>query len=330
MDLDSQKRSNPLADGLRMQIRWLIFGGDVNPLEQYNPLRPLVLWYNKRRMDQYIVPHLDRQLTQFDGDTRKKTIIALASNAYSSTKGTDAPHSNIDSTFQSFALSQVKLFLFSGHDTTSSSVCYLFYVLANNPMARSRMRAEHDRVFGPDAESATSMIKDDASILNQLPYTIAVIKETLRLYPTVSSTRIGEQGFSITDGQGRQYPTEDFLVWANPQATHRDPLYWPEPDEFIPERWLAPTDDPMHPIKGAWRPFEHGPRNCIGQELAMMEMKIILVMTVRRYNIKTAYDELDKGTSSSKLKSMYGERGYQVQRAQPSGDLSCRISMNAG
>ena len=312
-----------------MQIRWLMFGGDVNPLEQYNPLRPIVHWYNKRRMDRYIVPYLDRQLAEFEGEMKKKTIIDLASKAYFSAKEDGTLDKTTESEFRSFALSQVKLFLFSGFDTTSSSVCYLFYVLANHVAARSRMRTEHDEVFGSDVENAAAMIKEDPTLLNRLPYTTAIIKETLRLYPAVSSTRAGEPGFSITDELGRQYPTDGFLVWANPQTIHRDPKYWPEPDKFIPERWLVSPDDPLHPVKGEWRPFEHGPRNCIGQELAMMEMKIILVMTGRRYSIEPMYNALDKGTSSSQLNTVYGERGYQIQRAQPSGDLPCRARMDA-
>ena len=306
-----------------------MFGGDVNPLERYNPMRPLVHRYNKWRMDSYISKHLDTRLTDIHGAFVTKSIVDLALRAYVPDKNDKTIDGRVDATFRSFAISQIKLFLFSGHDTTSSSVCYLFYVLANNLSIRSRMRAEHNEVLGSDVMEAASIVSKRPSLLNQLPYTTAVIKETLRLYPAVSSTRAGEPGFDIVDDHGRHFPTDGFLVWANPQSMHRDPAYWPEPEKFIPERWLAPVDDPLHPVKGAWRPFEHGPRNCIGQELAMMEMKIILVMTVRRFNIETAYEDLDKGKGSSKLNTVYGERGYQIQRAQPSGDLPCRVVRGA-
>ena len=311
-----------------MQAKWLVFGGDVNPLVQYNPTRFLVYRYNKWRMDRYISKHLDRLLSNPQGDAGKRTIIDLALEASHSAAKNSAFGSSTDYTFRSFALSQVKLFLFSGHDTTSSSVCYLFYVLARNSEAREHMRNEHNEVFGMDLDRTALLLQQDPALLNRIPYTIAVIKETLRLYPTVSSTRAGEPGFSIME-HGLQYPTDGFLVWANPQTIHRDPSYWPEPDKFMPERWLASPGDPIYLLDGAWRPFERGPRNCIGQELAMMEMKIILVMTVRRYNVQTAYEELDRSTSSNKIKTMYGERGYQIQRAQPSGDLPCRVTRNA-
>lgn len=231
----------------------------------------------------------------------------------------------MDGTFRKFAMSQIKLFLFSGHDTTSSSICYLFYVLSQHPSALSRVRAEHDDVFGPDLSKTAALITKNPSLLNQLPYTLAVIKETLRLYPVVSSTRAGEPDFNVTDEKGRQSLTDGFLVWANPQVIQRDPAYWPRPDEFVPERWLVPPGDSLHPIKGAWRPFEHGPRNCIGQELAMVEMKVVMVMTLRQFGILPAYKELDRQKLSGEIKTVYGERGYQIQRAQPSDDFPCRV-----
>lgn len=88
---------------------------------------------------------------------------------------------------------------------------------------------------------------------------------------------------------------------------------------------LGTSDHPLHPIKGAWRPFEHGPRSCIGQELAMLEMKVILVLTVRTFEIELVYEELDQQMGTKGVKTVYGERGYQIQRAQPSGDFPVRV-----
>ena len=229
----------------------------------------------------------------------------------------------MDSTFKRVAMSQIKLFLFSGHDTTSSTVCYIFYVLAMNPTVLARVRAEHASIIGLEASKTASLVKSDPFLLNQLPYTLAVIKETLRMYPAVSSTRAGEPNFSVSDDTGRLFPTDGFLVWANPQPIHRDPTYWEQPDSFLPERWLVTPGDPLHPVKGAWRPFEHGPRNCIGQELAMLEIKVIMVMTVRRFEIELMYEQSGCGKG---IRTVYAQRGYQIQRAQPSDDLPCRVT----
>ena len=308
-----------------MQIRWLTFGADINPFVRFNPFRPFVHWYNAQRMNSYVSQELDSRMSNFHSVDRSKSVMDLALSAYMSDNSEPQSKGGMNSTFRKFAMSQIKLFLFSGHDTTSSSICYLYYVMSQKLSALRHVQDEHDKIFGPHLDEAASQIIKNPALLNQLPYTLAVIKETLRLYPVVSSTRAGEPGFTVRDDLGRQFPTDNFLVWANPQVIQRDPEYWPQPDEFVPERWLVPLDDPMHPVKGAWRPFEYGPRNCIGQELAMLEMKIIMVMTLRRFSIKLAYTEVDGNASTKGIKTVYGERGYQIQRGQPSDDLPCRV-----
>lgn len=318
-----------------MQIKWLTFGPDINPFIRFNPVRPLVYWYNSRRMNKYVTQKIDARFVELqsnDGsnsvENRNKSIIDLVLSAYLSEKG-DGELQDIDSQFKRFTMNQIKLFLFSGHDTTSSTVCYIFYILATNAAVLAQVRAEHISVFGSDACDATFMMISNPTLLNKIPYTVAVIKEVLRMYPAVSGTRAGEPNFSVMDDANRNFPTEGFLVWDILQAMHRDPAYWTAPDKFLPERWLVTVDDPLHPIKGAWRPFSHGPRNCIGQELAMLEMKIIMVMTARRFDFQLAYEEVDRGKGTKHIKTVYGERGYQIQRAQPSNDLPCRVTKRA-
>ena len=315
-----------------MQIRWLTFGADVNPFTRYNPLRPLVHWYNSRRMNNYVSKEIDSRFARLQAswdhsNERGKSIIDLVLTAYLTERKDSAKlRQPLDSTFKKFTMSQIKLFLFSGHDTTSSTVCYIFYTLATRPDILARVRSEHDELLGPDVSRTASLVATDPVLLNKLPFTSAVIKETLRLYPAVSSTRTGEPDFHVVDDLGRRYPTDGLLVWSNPVPIHRDPAYWQQPDDFIPERWLVGPDSPLHPVKGAWRPFEHGPRNCIGQELAMIEMKVIIVMTARRFDFSIAYDELDNAKGTQRIKTVHGQRGYQIGRAQPANDLPCRVS----
>ena len=313
-----------------MQVKWLTFGADLNPFTRYNPIRPLVHWYNSRRMNDYITRiinsrFLDLQDERNGSDNSNKSILDLVLTTYLS-ENAGRNIDDIDRTFKNFTISQIKLFLFSGHDTTSSTVCYIFYILAINPAVLTRVRAEHDSVIGSDTSKAASTITSDPFLLNKLHYTIAVIKEVMRLFPAVSGTRAGEPGFSVTDDTGRHFPTDGFLVWDIPQSIHRDPSYWRRPDNFIPERWLVAPGDPLHPIKGAWRPFSHGPRNCIGQELAMIEMKVIMVMAARAFDFRLAYEDFDHAKGTTGISTVYGERGYQIQRAQPSGDLPCHVA----
>lgn len=75
-------------------------------------------------------------------------------------------------------------------------------------------------------------------------------------------------------------------------SIHRSAKIWgPDVDEFKPQRFLPGKADKLP--ANAWRPFERGPRNCIGQELALIEMKVILAITLREFEITTAFDELE-------------------------------------
>ena len=165
----------------------------------------------------------------------------------------------MDNTFKRFAISQVKLFLFSEHNTTSSMMCYVLYLLSIHPWALERVRDEHTKLLGFDAAQRIKRLSEDSFLLNRLPYTLAVIKETMRLYPVVSSTRGGEPEFYVKYDEGRLHPTERFMVWSDSQYIRRDPAYWPQPDDFLPDRWLVPAGDPLYPVKGGYRPFEFRP-----------------------------------------------------------------------
>ncbi|KAL9619374.1 MAG: hypothetical protein Q9160_005969 [Pyrenula sp. 1 TL-2023] len=235
--------------------------------------------------------------------------------------------SSIDAASKELIVGQIKLFIFSGHDTTSASVCYSFYLLSKSPNNLVRIRAEHNEVFGTSLDRAPTMISENPHVLNRLPFTLAVIKETLRLFPVASSTRFGEPGFSVVAEDGRAYPTEECLVWSCPNIIQRSTDYWPLADDFIPGRWLVQPGHKLYPIKGAWRPFEFGPRHCIGQELALLEMKIALVLAIRRFDFSMPYDEWDRLHPKSGPKHVAGERAYQAMNGGPSEGMPCRIKL---
>ena len=204
---------------------------------------------------------------------RSKTVIDLALDSYLSEQAQNGSPVSMDRTFQDFAISQMRTFVFAGHDSTGSTIGYTFHMLSTYPSARRLLIAEHDQVLGPEYQKAASRITENPHLLNQLPYTMAVVKETLRLYPPASSIRSGEPGYFIQALDGRRLPTDGFMVWSNSYTIHRDSNYWPEPSKFLPERWLVEEGDRLYPPKGVHRPFEFGPRNCIVQELAMLELK---------------------------------------------------------
>ncbi|KAJ4246002.1 hypothetical protein NW762_013746 [Fusarium torreyae] len=147
-------------------------------------------------------------------------------------------------------------------------------------------------------------ISSELQLLNRLPYTTAVIKECLRLKPPLSSVRAGAPDFFLTRPETRQrLPSDGFVLWAASKAVHRHPAYWTEPDAFMPERWLTGVT-----TKNAWRPFELGPRACIGQELAMTELRMLLVMIVRDLEIIPQYNDTDL--------CVLGTQAYQVTMSE--------------
>lgn len=118
---------------------------------------------------------------------------------------------------------------------------------------------------------------------------------------------------------------------------HRRPDLWVEGDKFMPERWLAKEGDPLAPIKGAWRPFEFGPRNCIGQELAILEMKVVMALTIRSFDTQAVYKERDIAegkrevgdiTRPGSVNVVEGDRAYQVLlgSAKPAGGMPVRVT----
>lgn len=316
------------------QIRWHQPNAEANPLGHFNFIRWIVEWWNGRQMDRYISNELDKRFLEWKshaGDMRHKSVIDLVLQAH-----LDRPEAQnsdtLDPNFRSFAIRQIRVFLFAGHDSTSSTICYAFHLLSQHREALSRLRAEHDAVFGIDISKTPSLLISNSTLLNHLPYTVAVIKETLRLFPPAASSREGKRQTWITSDTGTICPTDDvIMIWTLHVELHRHAKYWPHPDDFLPERWLVEPGHTLFPNKEAWRAFEHGPRNCIAQGLVMMELKVILAILARMINISDAYEEWDQlnPRTGKEVERIYrGQRAYQMEEAaaHPVEHYPCRVS----
>ena len=276
---------------------------------------------------------------------RAKSVIALALESYvDENKDKDLMQmSELEEHFAQYATYQIRLFLFAGNDTTSSSIVYVYHLLSKHPDTLAKLRQEHEEVFGNDPSHAAFLLKEKPAVLNQCKYTLAVIKETLRLYSPAATMRAGRPGISVTDRHGNTYPMDHVGATILHPAVHSNPRVWPRPDEFLPERFLVESDHELYPNSNAYRPFEQGPRNCIGQTLVYNEMRIVMVMTARVFDIKPAYDEWDamkkkemglfanikRSIMGSPVTTVHGDRAYQTEKAgtHPADGYPCHVSI---
>lgn len=178
---------------------------------------------------------------------------------------------------------EVDTFMFRGHDTSAMSICWTLYELGRHPEVQEKIFEELDSIYGGDKKKAVS--SDDLKLMKYLECTV---KESLRLYPSVPF--IGRQlNEDLTVNNCTLKPGSSCAVMIS--ILHMDPEQFPQPDIFDPDRFLPENNSERHPY--SYIPFSAGPRNCIGQRFALMEMKTILVHILRKFKV-TSLDPRDK------------------------------------
>jgi cytochrome P450 len=259
----------------------------------FNPHGFSAVTKNNNVMRDFFMPRVQDRISSGTQANGKRTIVDLALKQFE-VESTAKDSAKPDAEFLEKLLSNLKTFLFAGHDTTATTICWMFKSLQDNPKCLEKLRAEHTSVLGPDADKAHEIILESPHLLYALPYTLAVIKETLRMYPLAATLRQGSPDFFLTaPGSPIRYPTDHFAIWDGVAVIQSRTDLWPRGDEFIPDRWLVADGDPLYPPKDAWRPFSMGPRNCIGMELALVELRLVAVLLARRFDIEEAWDEWD-------------------------------------
>ncbi|KAK0742570.1 cytochrome P450 [Apiosordaria backusii] len=244
-------------------------------------------------------------------------------------------HDELDEQLLTQTIDQVKTFLFAGHDTTSILLAWAFYFLHRHPEAQKALVSELDTLFGPESGASFELLKQKLlgpggdELLNNMTYTTAVIKETLRLCPPAGTARMAPPGsnFVVRTPEGQELCLDGMILYNCATIIQRDPqVFGDTADEFMPERWLgdksgimSTSNDGDSSIEegrrfpaSAWRPFERGPRNCIGQDLATIEARVIIAFVARTYDFtKVGLGELKRDEKGAFIIEQAGK--YRVK-----------------
>lgn len=169
---------------------------------------------------------------------------------------------------------EVKTFLLAGHETSAAMLMWSVFELSQNEAARKEVIAEAEVAFGADEGTPSRRAADD------MPYTLAVLKEALRRYsvvPVVTRELVEDDtlaGYRIPAGT---------MITCQVQCVHnqwRDPTAF-RPDRFMPGGEYDQFDESIRPYM--FLPFIQGPRNCLGQHLALLEARVVLSLLTKRF-----------------------------------------------
>ncbi|KAA0038834.1 hypothetical protein IC582_028568 [Cucumis melo] len=172
-------------------------------------------------------------------------------------------------------------FLLAGRDTVASALTSLFWLLSQNPEVETEIISESDRIMGPDRDRFPSFDN-----LKEMHYLQAVVYENMRLFPPVQfDSKFAEEDDILPDGTFVQKGTR---VTYHPYAMGRmDRIWGLDCLQFKPERWLKNGYfTPENPFK--FPVFQAGLRVCLGKELAVMDVKCVAVVLIRKFKIRLA------------------------------------------
>ena len=227
------------------------------------------------------LPTRSRYLFQHSLQFLKKTTEQIITERLKNRSEHDDLLAELLNTYQkadgTFDIQQVKAeletLLIAGEETTSSMLTWLLIVTAKHPLVEKKLREEIDTVL----KNRTPRSED----LSSLPYLRAMMQETLRLYPPgYSICRVANEadqikGYSIPKGAECFVP----VIYL-----HRDPDFWPEPEEFKPERFLTAPYGQANQY--AYIPFGAGLRMCAGRNFAMLEIALTFIMILQKFHFR--------------------------------------------
>lgn len=197
---------------------------------------------------------------------------------------------------------EVMTLFLAGHETTAIALAWTWYLLSQHPEAQARLEAEVDAALDDRAPRFEDLAR--------LPYTRMVLEESMRLYPPAWG--FSRQALAADEIGGYHLPA-GWLVFVVPYVMHRHPAYWDEPARFDPTRF-TPERAAARP-KFVYLPFGAGPRQCIGNQFAMIEAHLIVATLARRYRLRLAPGHPVEPWPLITLRPRYGVKMVVEKRA---------------
>ena len=174
-------------------------------------------------------------------------------------------------------IDEISILFVAGHETTANALAFTAFFLAKH-------RDVQDKVF-EEVKKARTTTSDSLEQIKMLPFTKAVIDESMRLYPPAWIT----DRENLEDDTIKEYHIrKNTLVGVSFYELHRNPKYWESPDEFIPERFMG---ERKKETAGNYFPFGAGPRMCIGMGFAIYEMVLAVSHMISNYELNTQLKE---------------------------------------
>ncbi|TKA76250.1 hypothetical protein B0A49_03101 [Cryomyces minteri] len=171
-------------------------------------------------------------------------------------------------------------FVFAGTDTTSTTLTYLFWQLAQRSEWQDRLRVELASTQLVDGVAAFSDLAE-CRILD------AVVSETLRLHPAAPASLQRETPAGGRELGGYFIPAGT-VVSMQCYTTQRNPSVFPDPENFDPARWLGTPEKQLAAMNVLQMPFSRGTRACLGKNLALMELKLVTASVIKWYSVAVA------------------------------------------
>ena len=230
---------------------------------------------------------------------------------------------------------------FAGHESNAHALQFALLNLACRPDMQREVQRDIDRIFGDRSAEQWTYSEHYTALAESMVG--AVINESLRLYTVLPVFMKQTTKSAVTvnlDGSKHAIPPNT-LIMINTSATHRNPSYWPTPigttregapyavSAFNPKQWITENGSFLDPKPGSFIPFSDGPRGCIGQRFAMVELCASLAMLLRSHSIELAVGA-EGGNDSTEEKRRKWEAARDGAVYQLSGGILYNMTLRLG